>query len=105
MLAEAARSLTLRPLYPEQVAHFERGGGHAARTRHYLYGKPAYCKLPHEVGMEPGFEARLQKLCLAQKADFKVVARTLHPTPYTLHPTPYTLHPTSYTLPHRRPSP
>ena len=49
MLAEAARPLTLRPLYPEQVAHFERGGGHAARTRHYLYGKPAYCKLPHEV--------------------------------------------------------
>ena len=69
------RPLTLRPLHPAQVAHLERGGGHAARTRHYLYGKPAYCKLPHEVGMDAGFEARLQKLCLAQKADFKVVAR------------------------------
>ena len=71
------RPLTLRPLHPAQVAHLERGGGHAARTRHYLYGKPAYCKLPHEVGMDAGFEARLQKLCLAQKADFKVVALPL----------------------------
>ena len=91
------RPLTLRPLHPAQVAHLERGGGHAARTRHYLYGKPAYCKLPHEVGMDAGFEARLQKLCLAQKADFKVVALTLPPTPtptptstptLTLIPTP-----------------
>ena len=63
---------------PKQVTHPERGGGHAARTRHYLYGKPAYCKLPYEVGMEAAFEARLQRLCLAQKAEFKVMHHVMH---------------------------
>ena len=46
-----------RPCWPGQVAPFERGGAHAARTRHRLYGRPAYCKLADEVGMGAGFEA------------------------------------------------
>jgi len=38
------------------------------------------------------------------RADFKTLARAVHPKPYTLckpytiHPTPYTLHPTPYAL-------